>query len=202
MFRFAALVAACLATAANAHMSVNPRTVPDDGSYYRVAMRVPHGCGVGEGDARVYYPTRKVEVIVPPEIALESTARGEWVPFWPLTVEDMDDGSRKMSWEAEDMKHHLGADMFKEFGITMKVPAMDAETAPEDGVFMFTSKQYCEEGNEAPWEGEDAPTLKYETIAAMDTDGHGHGSHSPAAGADTCNCCCPDGHMDGTYGEH
>ena len=32
-----------------------------------------------------------------------------------------DDGSRKMSWEAEDMKHHLGADMFKEFGITMKV---------------------------------------------------------------------------------
>lgn len=87
VLRCAALLAAA-ATGAHAHMSVNPPTVEDEGSYFRVAMRVPHGCGVGEGDDRVYYPTHTVEVNVPAEIAQESTARGEWVPFWPLTVED------------------------------------------------------------------------------------------------------------------
>lgn len=85
--RFAALFAA-VASGVQAHMSVNPREVPDEGSYFRVAVRVPHGCGVGEGDDRVYYPTHTVEVNVPAEIAQESTARGEWIPFWPLAVED------------------------------------------------------------------------------------------------------------------
>ena len=32
-----------------------------------------------------------------------------------------DDGSRKFTWAAEDEAHYLGEDLFKEFGITMKV---------------------------------------------------------------------------------
>lgn len=76
-----ALLAACCGLA-SAHVTVNPRVIEPAGSYFRVAMRAPHGCGEGEGDDRVYYPMEKIEVTVPAEIAAESTARGEWIAGW------------------------------------------------------------------------------------------------------------------------
>lgn len=56
---------------------------------------------------------------------------------------------------------------------------MASETAPEDGIFAFPSYQYCTEGEVAPWEGEDSPTLMYETTALLD-DGHGHSAPATA----------------------
>ena len=74
---------------ASAHVTVDPGTISLDGSYFRVAMRVPHGCGEGEGDDRVYYATERVEGTVPPGIAAESTARAEWIAGWPSSFTDM-----------------------------------------------------------------------------------------------------------------
>ena len=58
-----ALIVVLLSAAiVSAQMTLNPCTIDDEGSDFRASVRVPHGCKVGEGEDRMYYPTHTVEV--------------------------------------------------------------------------------------------------------------------------------------------
>lgn len=171
------------------HMSISPDAIEEVGGYFRVAMRVPHGCGVGEGDARVYYPVKRVEVVVPEAIASQSMPRAEWIPFWNATSEPAADGTMKITWAADSPANYLPNEQFMEFGISMKVPPISADT--EVG-HEFLSYQICElaDGEElvSAWEGEDAPMLEYllpdddgDEAEAATTTGDETPSAAPAA---------------------
>lgn len=56
------LTASALAalSCALAHVTIKPDVVSVGGEYFRAALRVPHGCGQGEDEDRVYYPVFKV----------------------------------------------------------------------------------------------------------------------------------------------
>lgn len=73
-----------------AHITFKPDTVPFEGSYYRTALRVPHGCGQGDTElgTRVYYPVFKIETTVPASLTAEGTVRPEWIPGWKATFEE------------------------------------------------------------------------------------------------------------------
>ncbi|MGF1611540.1 MAG: YcnI family protein [Kiloniellales bacterium] len=127
-----------VAGSAVAHVTANSNEAPAN-SYFRTALRVPHGC---EGSATV-----AVRVKLPDGLV---SVRPQMKPGWEITItmrkldKPMDAGHGRMITETVDEIVWRGGPLpdahFDEFGLTMKLPAKAGET------LYFPVVQECEQG--------------------------------------------------------
>jgi uncharacterized protein YcnI len=141
--RTAALVAALIAAAAQAHVTLAD-PLASAGSYYAGFFRVSHGCSGS--------PTVSIRIEIPPTIAI---ARPQPKPGWTLSVEKAAPGGRvtAITWSGR-----LEADQFDQFGMMLKLP-----DAP--GMLFFPTIQHCETG-ENDWTARPAPGQDRHSLAA------------------------------------
>src|SRR5690606_2375248 len=126
----AAIVAGFLVFAttgpATAHVTADPGEAPAD-SYFRIALRVPHGC---EGS-----PTIAVRVKIPDGVR---SVKPQVKPGWEISVtrrkldRPVDAGHGRMITETVDEVAWRGGPLpdayFDEFGLNMRLPATPGKT--------------------------------------------------------------------------
>jgi uncharacterized protein YcnI len=132
------LLAAAFAGNAAAHVTANPNKAPA-GSYFRTALRVPHGC---EGS-----PTVAVRVKLPEGV---TSVKPQMKPGWEITItmrkldKPIDAGHGRTITETVDEVAWRGGPLpdayFVEFGLSMKLPAAPGQT------LYFPTVQECQRG--------------------------------------------------------
>jgi uncharacterized protein YcnI len=137
-FIAAALLATAFAPSASAHVTLNPNEGPAD-KYFRVALRVPHGCKSS--------PTVAVRIKLPDGVL---SVKPQVKPGWSIAI-----AKRKIEppikgphgatvTETVDTVEWRGGPLadehFDEFGLVMKLPAGAGRT------LWFPTVQECAEG--------------------------------------------------------
>jgi len=157
-----ALSLLALASAAQAHVTADPKAAPAGG--FQVArFRVGHGCH----DTAA---TTRLRIEMPPGLA---TARPQPKPGWALVIDHGAGGAvTAVTWSGK-----LPADQFDEFAVYLRLPA----TA---GALYFPTVQTCgrdeEQWTEVPDPGEDGHALRHPapalqiTPAGAPDDSHHH----------------------------
>lgn len=145
-------VALAAPTAAQAHVTVSPATLPASG-YAKVDLSVPHGCEES--------PTKSLTVQMPDEV---QSATPQVVPGWKISVkegklpkpydnhgEQVTEGVREITWSGGRLDPH----QLEVFGISIKVEGKTGDTVA------FKAIQKCLKGEtawiEIPVEGEEEP---------------------------------------------
>lgn len=90
----------------HAHASFEKKSAPA-GSYQRLALAIPHGCGDKA--------TNKVTIYIPNDITL---VRPQPKPGWTLTLKKSGDSIQYMQWSGGE----LASDFFDEFKFITKLP--------------------------------------------------------------------------------
>ena len=168
----AAVGLVALAAPAAAHVSPSVTSAPA-GSYLKLDLRVPHGCGEAGN-------TTVVEVGIPAGI---TSVTPQVVPGWTIerTIEQLatplDDGhggqiterTSAVTWTGGPLPH----DQLEEFGLSVKLPDEPGTT------ITFPTIQTCDDGSTAEWiqvaaDGEDEPERPAPAVAltAPVDDGH------------------------------
>ena len=142
----AAVSALAVASAASAHVTMNPEKAPAD-SFARFAVRVPT-----EGDV----PTVKVSVQMP--VGLDE------VTFQPKAGWKRKESGRVVTWSGGK----IGVDEFDEFGLSMHLPNTPGKT------LIFPATQTYANGKVVHWIGaltsdEPAPHVTLEAAAGSET---------------------------------
>jgi uncharacterized protein YcnI len=152
----AAIFAAASAPPAHAHVTLNPNEGPTD-QYFRVALRVPHGCKAS--------PTVAIRVKLPDGVlAVKPQAKPGWsIAIIKRKLETPIQGLHGATvTEAVDVVEWRGGPLadehFDEFGLVMKLPMNAGRT------LWFPTVQECTEGAhrwiEIPAEGQNWGDLK------------------------------------------
>ncbi|MTV25186.1 YcnI family protein [Nitriliruptoraceae bacterium ZYF776] len=165
---------------AAAHVTVTPGEAPADG-YARLTFRVPHGC---EGEA-----TNVLEVAIPDGVV---SVKPEQVVGWAVETEvgpydepveihgsEVTEGVKVVTWTADEGQE-LPDDLFREFGLSVKLPAGEAGDE-----LVFPAVQTCVDGEEEAWiETSDDPDAHLDYPAPIVTLTAGGGGHGAAADED------------------
>lgn len=174
------------ASAASAHVTVNPREAAQ-GGYARVAFRVPN-----ESDTA---STTKVEVVLPEDAPIASVSLAR-VPGWTAQVErgapatpveahgsPVTEVVTKITWTAEEGAA-VGRGEFVEFPVSMG-------PLPEVDRLIFKSLQTYSDGNivrwieEPPADGGEEPANPAPVLNLTPAEGDGHGGTTADAAAET-----------------
>jgi periplasmic copper chaperone A len=148
----AVAVALAVPTAAQAHVTASPETLPASG-YAKIDLGVPHGCEDS--------PTTSLRVQMPPEV---QSATPQVVPGWKISVkegklpkpydnhgEQVTEGVREITWSGGRLDPH----QLEVFGVSIKVEGKAGDKIP------FKAIQKCAKGEtawiEIPVEGEEEP---------------------------------------------
>lgn len=169
-------VALAIPTAAQAHVTIAPATLPAEG-YAKVDLSVPHGCEDS--------PTTSLRVQMPPEV---QSATPQVVPGWKITAkegklpkpydshgEQITEGVREITWSGG----RLDAHQLEVFGISIKVSGKPGDNIP------FKAIQKCAKGEtawiEIPVEGEEEPPEPAPMVELVEPE---EGAHGAAGGSD------------------
>lgn len=138
-------MALAIAGPAAAHVTANPSEAPSD-SFFKTNFRVGHGC---DGE-----PTTEVSVQIPGTV---SSVHPQVVAGWDIDTkigeldepienhgETITEGVREITWTATD--EGLPDAHMQEFGVSMKLPAGDA-----DEPLWFPFVQKCPKGGSHEW---------------------------------------------------
>ena len=179
IFVLAALIAAAAPAAAQAHVTLQPKTAPA-GQFTRLDVRVPNE----RDDA----PTTKVDVQMPDGFASVSY---EPVPGWtakvtsgpldkPIQTDDgeITEGVKQITWTADSDEDGIPPGAFQDFGLSFQVPGKAGDKLE------FKALQTYAGGEVVRWigaEGSDNPAAIVSVIEPAGTDAASHGGGDDAS---------------------
>jgi uncharacterized protein len=173
----AAALAAAIPATAQAHVTLQPDSVPA-GGYTRLDVRVPNETADAD--------TTKVEVKLPDGFAAASY---EPVPGWTVKVTrtklaqpiKTDDGQitervSTITWTGHGSQGKIPPGAFKDFGLSVQVPGKPGDT------LTFKALQTYGDGEVVRWIGPEGSDKPAPTVAVTGSGGASGGSDNAAAG--------------------